>query len=88
MTKGNETMPNKPFSNKTAIVTGASSGIGRAVALALAKAGAAVVIHARHKERLDELASEIANHGGNSLVVAGDAGIQEDIELLLDRATP
>jgi len=72
-------MGNKLFSNKTAIVTGASSGIGRAVALALAKAGAAVVIHARRKERLDELASEIANQGGNSLVVAGDASIQADL---------
>jgi NADP-dependent 3-hydroxy acid dehydrogenase YdfG len=86
MTKGNESMGYKLLSNKTAIVTGASSGIGRAVALALAKEGAAVVIHARRKERLDELASEIANQGGNSLVVAGDASIQEDIEFLLDRA--
>jgi NADP-dependent 3-hydroxy acid dehydrogenase YdfG len=86
MTKGNEIMVNKLLSDKTAIVTGASSGIGRAVALALAKAGAAVVIHARRKERLDELASEIANQGGNPLVVAGDASIQADIDLLLDRA--
>jgi NAD(P)-dependent dehydrogenase (short-subunit alcohol dehydrogenase family) len=50
--KGNESMLNKPFSNKTAIVTGASSGIERALALALAKAGAAVVIHARRKDWL------------------------------------
>jgi NAD(P)-dependent dehydrogenase (short-subunit alcohol dehydrogenase family) len=52
MTKGNESMGYKLLSNKTAIVTGASSGIGRAVALALAKEGAAVVIHARRKDRL------------------------------------
>jgi len=47
MTKHKEL--NKPLSGKTAIVTGASSGIGRATALTLAQAGAAVVLHARRK---------------------------------------
>jgi NADP-dependent 3-hydroxy acid dehydrogenase YdfG len=70
---------------KTAIITGASSGIGRATALALAKAGEAVVIFARRKERLDELASEIAALGGKALAVAGDAGNCADIDLLLER---
>ena len=70
---------------KTAIITGASSGIGRATALALAKAGEAVVIFARRKERLDELAAEIAALGGKALAVAGDAGNCADIDLLLER---
>ncbi len=70
---------------KTAIITGASSGIGRATALALAMAGEAVVIFARRKERLDELASEIAALGGKALAVAGDAGNDADIDLLLER---
>lgn len=70
---------------KTAIVTGASSGIGRATALALAKAGAAVVIFARRRERLDALAAEIAALGGRALAVAGDAGNSADIDLLLER---
>jgi|GEM_PF-1021772 len=74
------------LSDKTAIITGASSGIGRATALTLSQAGAAVVIHARRKDRLDKLASEIANQGGKSLVVVGDASIQADIDLLLNRA--
>lgn len=74
------------LSDKTAIVTGASSGIGRVTALTLARAGAAVVIHARRKDRLDELASEISNQGGKALVVAGDASIQTDIDLLLNRS--
>lgn len=75
---------NKPLSGKTAIVTGSSSGIGRATALTLAQAGAAVVIHARRKDRLNEVASEVAALGGIALVVAGDAGNQTDIDLLWD----
>jgi len=79
-------MMGKLLSGKTAIITGASSGIGRATALTLAQAGAAVVIQARRKELLDQLASEIANHDGEALAVAGDASIQTDVDLLLDRA--
>ncbi|MDO9559206.1 MAG: SDR family oxidoreductase [Syntrophales bacterium] len=70
---------------KTAIITGASSGIGRATALALARAGDAVVINARRNEKLDELASEIAALGGKALAVAGDAGNYADIDMLLER---
>jgi len=76
----------QPLSGKKAVVTGASSGIGRAVALALARLGAAVVIQARRKERLDALAGEIAAAGGKALAVAGDAGAQPDIEALMERA--
>jgi NADP-dependent 3-hydroxy acid dehydrogenase YdfG len=71
--------------NKTAIITGASSGIGRATALALAKAGHAVVIFARRRERLDDLATTIGAGGGKVLAVAGDAGDEADIDLLLER---
>jgi len=84
--KAIERIANQLLSDKTAIITGASSGIGRATALTLAQAGAAVVIQARRKDRLDELASEISGHGGNALAVAGDAGKQADIDLLLNRA--
>lgn len=75
----------KPLARKTAIVTGASAGIGRATALALAGEGAAVVLQARRGERLDEVAAEIAAMGGKALVVAGDAGKVEDIDALLAR---
>ena len=78
---------NKLLSGKTAIVTGASSGIGYATALTLARAGASVVVHARRGERLDELVSEIAAQGGKALAASGDASIQADIESLLDRAS-
>jgi NADP-dependent 3-hydroxy acid dehydrogenase YdfG len=78
---------NKPLSGKTAIITGASSGIGRATALTLVRAGAAVAIQARRKDRLDDLASEILSQGGKALAVPGDAGIQADIDLLLADST-
>lgn len=77
---------NKPLAGKTAIITGSSSGIGRAAALTLAQAGAAVVIHARRKERLNELASQILSEGGVALAVAGDAGDRADIDLLWENA--
>ena len=52
--------------DKVAIVTGASSGIGYATALALAKAGAKVAIGARRTEKLTELENEINNNGGQA----------------------
>ena len=56
-----------------AIVTGASAGIGWAVAEELSRLGAAVVIQARRKEKLEELAKIITARGGKALVVPGDA---------------
>ncbi len=57
---------------KVVLVSGASSGIGRACALALARAGADVVAMARGKEALDSLAEEIAELGGRSQSIAAD----------------
>jgi len=58
---------------KTAIITGASSGIGWASALALAAEGADLVVTARREERLEELAVAVKAAGGNAVWVAGDA---------------
>ena len=55
-----------------AIVTGASSGIGREVARELARQGAMVVLTARRQDRLQELAGQIAAEGGRAEFVAGD----------------
>jgi 3-oxoacyl-[acyl-carrier protein] reductase len=63
----------KKLAAKVAIVTGASAGIGRECARALAAEGAQVVITARREERLTELKAEIEAMGGKAFIVAGDA---------------
>ena len=71
-----------PLSGKTAIVTGASSGIGRATALSLARDGVAVVVSARREDRLKALVEEIVSLGGKALAVASDASAPADIDRL------
>ena len=63
-----------PFSlhQRVALITGASSGIGRAAALLFAQAGAAVVVGARRQAELDQLAAEITQAGGRAAALAGD----------------
>ena len=75
-----------PLSGKTAIVTGASSGIGHSTAIALAGDGAAVVVSARRKDRLKALVEEIVAQGGRALAVAADASVPADIDRLLEQA--
>lgn len=65
-----------------AVVTGASSGIGRATALALAREGAQVVLAARRRERLAELEREIESAGGRALAVPCDVTDVADIRSL------
>lgn len=62
----------KLLAGKTAIVTGASSGIGRSAALLFAAHGASLVLVARRRARLDALVAEIGASGGNAIAVAGD----------------
>lgn len=64
----------------TALVTGASSGIGEATALALAEQGASVAVAARRKDRLDDLAQRIESKGGTALVVEADVTDKEQAE--------
>jgi NAD(P)-dependent dehydrogenase (short-subunit alcohol dehydrogenase family) len=62
----------KPFSSRIALVTGASRGIGRAVALALSKAGAHVILVARTVGGLEEVDDEIQKAGGTATLVPVD----------------
>jgi NADP-dependent 3-hydroxy acid dehydrogenase YdfG len=61
-------------------VTGASSGIGEATALAFAKAGAKVDAMARRKDRLYELAKKAGSDGANVLSIEGDVSVRKDAE--------
>jgi len=71
--------------DKVAIVTGASRGIGRAIALGLAAAGADVTVAARSVEDLETLAKEIDQMGRRALVVPTDVTQRDQIEGLVDR---
>lgn len=62
----------KRFHDKVILITGASSGIGRACARQLASEGARVVLAGRRRERLDAVAAELHATGGHALVVSGD----------------
>jgi len=69
---------------KVAIVTGGGRGIGRAIALGLAGAGASVVIAGRTAEQLDSVAKEVAALGGQALTVVTDLTVQDQINSLVE----
>lgn len=66
------------FAGRVALVTGASSGIGEASALALGAAGATVAVMARRTDRLAGLVGRIEQAGGKALAIQGDVAKQED----------
>lgn len=74
------------MNNHTAVITGASSGIGRETALALAAKGANIVLGARREDRLQELAGEIEALGAKVAYKATDVSQQADVEALVDLA--
>lgn len=71
---------------KTALVTGAGTGMGRRFAYTLASAGANVVCVARNAERLEQVAAGIRKDGGAARAIAGDVGSSASVEEVFDAA--
>jgi NAD(P)-dependent dehydrogenase (short-subunit alcohol dehydrogenase family) len=76
------TMSQSDLQGQRALVTGATSGIGRAVALVLARDGAEVVVHGRDAARGAETVGEITESGGKASFAAADLGDAADVESL------
>ena len=73
------------FQNKVALVTGGTSGIGRATAIAFAKAGAKVVISGRREKEGSEVIAEIKAAGGEAIFVRGDVANEADAQALVEK---
>ena len=78
----------KDLKTKIVLITGASKGIGEAIAMTLAAHGAKVVINSRKQEEIDKVANMIRSAGGDCLAIAGNAGDPVTCKSLVDRAGP
>ena len=79
-------MSQQQLAGKVALITGASSGIGEATAVALADAGASVVLGARREDKLAQIADRINANGGKAVFRATDVTNASDVQALLDLA--
>jgi len=79
-------MRNKAIRNRVVVITGASSGFGRGAALKFAEAGAKVVLAARRRRELNQVAKECEQLGGKALVVDTDVSDPKEVRELADRA--
>jgi NAD(P)-dependent dehydrogenase (short-subunit alcohol dehydrogenase family) len=78
--------PLKPLAEQVVVITGASSGIGRATVLAAARRGARTVLAARDGAALSALEEEIRRGGGRALAVPTDVSVEDQVRALADRA--
>ena len=74
------------LNGRVAAITGASSGIGQALARQLAREGVAVVLGARRADRLAQAVDEIVEAGGRAEAVTMDVASEADVVRLVDRA--
>src|SRR3954468_15228599 len=76
----------KPLSEQVVVVTGASSGLGRAVARGAGEAGAKVVVTARNGEALDDAVREIEAFGSEAIAVPADHSVQDEVAQVVEHA--
>jgi NAD(P)-dependent dehydrogenase (short-subunit alcohol dehydrogenase family) len=76
----------KPLSEQVVVVTGASSGLGRAVARGAAEAGAKLVVTARNGEALDDAVREIEAFGSHAIAVPADHSVQDEVAQVVEQA--
>ena len=75
------------LTNKVALVTGSTRGIGRHIALALAQAGASVAVTGRSKSGVDTAAAEVAKHGTKTIGVVADILVRKDLEEMVNEVS-
>ena len=75
----------KTFENKTVLITGGASGIGKATAIAFGKEGANVIVSGRRVAEGEQVAREISSAGGSALYVQADVGREADIIALVEK---
>jgi 3-oxoacyl-[acyl-carrier protein] reductase len=74
------------LNDKTALVTGSSKGIGEAIAVALAREGASVIVHGRDRAQTERVVNTIVANGGRAYAVLGDLTLDEEVERLVAEA--
>lgn len=79
-------MGNTVFKDNVTIVTGASSGIGRELALQLADRGAVLILASRSLDQLEKIAADCRRRGAKALVVKTDVGLESECKHLIDKA--
>jgi len=84
-TKMKGSMMNASLENKVAVVTGGTSGIGKATSLALAKAGAKVVVAGRRENEGQTVVQAIEKSGGKAIFVKTDVSREADVKALVDK---
>ena len=78
--------PNPKLKGQSALVTGANSGIGKAVAIALANDGANVVVnYITHPEAADEVVKKIENNGGNAIAIKADVSNESEVQSMFQQ---
>ena len=79
-------MRKKPISEQVIVVTGASSGLGRAIARLVGERGAKVVVTARNAQALENCVAEVEAAGSQALAVPGDVAVQDDVARVVEQA--